>query len=192
VRAPLRLVPSPQNNDEVALVRAAQAGDSAAQAALFLAAAPELTRFVRRIVLGTTDVDDVVQDTFVAAFEQLKKLRSPEVFRGWLRHIALRLVRKRFRRQRLLRRLGFDDDPGDAPEKVISSQAPPEVRAELSRVAEVLRELPAETALCLSLRRVEGCTVDEIAEQLDLSRSTVKRRLAEAEALFEQRWGSNE
>ena len=169
---------------ETALVRAAMRGDAQANEQLFHACAPDLVRWVSRVVLGSDDAQDNAQDAFVTAFSQLKSLQQPESFRGWLRTIALTHVRRRFRKQRLLRRLGFSDVEPTEVEAMVSDDAPPEAVAELKQVASLLRRLPTDEALALVLRRVEGYRLEEIAQQLDLSLATVKRRLAAAEAHF--------
>lgn len=169
--------------DEV-LVRAAMQGDASALEELFLTCAAELTRWVSRVVLGSDDAQDIVQDTFVSAFTNLKSLKQPDAFRAWLRSLALTQIRRRFRTQRLLRRLGFSDFEPVEVEALLSDDAPPEVVSEVRQVARLLRELPAEEALALVLRRVEGYRLEEIAEQMNLSLATVKRRLAAAELRF--------
>lgn len=170
---------------EVLLVRAAMRGDGGAAEQLFLRCAPELSAWVSRVVLGSDDAQDIVQDTFVAALLELKKLKQPESFRGWLRTIALTQIRRRFRRQRLLRRLGFSTDPSQSEvDALISDAAPAEVRHEVRQVAALLQRLPADEALAFTLRRVEGYRLEEIAAHLGLSLATVKRRLSAAEARF--------
>jgi len=54
-----------------------------------------------------------------------------------------------------------------------------------------LRSLPVEMHVALVLRRVEGLTVEQIAAQMQLSVSTVKRRLAAAESRLDA-WMANE
>ncbi|MDP1829921.1 MAG: sigma-70 family RNA polymerase sigma factor [Archangium sp.] len=182
-RPPLRIVDGP--TAEAALVRAAVEGDGSASEQLYLTCAPDLGRWVARVVLGSADAQDIVQDTFVVAFTQLKKLKRPEAFRGWLRTIALTHIRRRFRTQRLLRRLGFATAEPFELESILSEDAPPEVITEVRQVAALLRQLPADEALALVLRRVEGYRLEEIAEELKLSLATVKRRLAAAESHFQ-------
>jgi RNA polymerase sigma-70 factor, ECF subfamily len=185
-RAPhptLRIVePAPE---ELRLVRAAMRGDDAATEKLYLRCAPDLRRWVSHVVLGADDAQDIVQDTFVSAFTQLKRLKHPEAFRPWLRTIALTQMRRRFRRQRLLRRLGFSNAEPLEMESVLSNDAPPEVVVEVRSVAVLLRQLSADEGLALSLRRIEGYSLEEIAEHMNLSLATVKRRLAAAQAHFD-------
>lgn len=55
--------------------------------------------YARRVLGSSADVDDVAQDTFVTAWQQLPKLTDPNLVRGWLLRIASRkaidLVRSR-------------------------------------------------------------------------------------------------
>jgi RNA polymerase sigma-70 factor (ECF subfamily) len=73
--------------DIARLVRSAQAGDGEAFAELY----QRFARMVHGVVLARiarTEVDDVVQDVFMAAFERLGELREPAAFGGWLAAIA--------------------------------------------------------------------------------------------------------
>lgn len=77
----------PAQSDIARLVRDAQRGDRAAFADLYL----RFARMVHGVVLARTrgtDVDDLVQDVFLAALERLNDLREPEAFGGWLATIA--------------------------------------------------------------------------------------------------------
>ncbi len=174
----IRAVDAP---DETELVRAAMRGEGQASQRLFMRCAPDLTRWVSRVVMGNDDAQDIVQDTFVEAFVLLKQLKQPESFRAWLRSIALTQVRRRFRKQRLLRRIGLGSSEPPDFDAVISPSAPPQVAAELRQIAQLMRRLPPDEATALVLHRVEGYTLNEIAEVMELSLATVKRRLAAAE-----------
>ncbi|MEH0554298.1 sigma-70 family RNA polymerase sigma factor [Streptomyces sp. B21-101] len=84
--------------DAAELVRAARAGDQAAQDALVGAYLPLVYNIVGRALNGSVDVDDVVQDTMLRALDSLSTLRSPESFRSWLVAIAMNQVRAHFNR----------------------------------------------------------------------------------------------
>ncbi|MFF6807072.1 sigma-70 family RNA polymerase sigma factor [Streptomyces sp. NPDC012616] len=84
--------------DATELVRAARAGDQAAQDALVGAYLPLVYNIVGRALNGSVDVDDVVQDTMLRALDSLSTLRSPESFRSWLVAIAMNQVRAHFNR----------------------------------------------------------------------------------------------
>ncbi|MEO1334105.1 MAG: RNA polymerase sigma factor [Myxococcota bacterium] len=165
---------------EAELVRAVvEKDDSRAKEDLYVRLGPMVMRLAHRL-LGGQEVDDVVQDTFVAAFEQLSKLRDPAHIRPWIRSITVNKVRRTIRRRVLRRRLGFSEEPIDV-EAMIGNNASPEIGAELRQLYGILQTLPTDVRIALVLRRVEERTIDEIAKTTRVSASTVKRRLRQGE-----------
>lgn len=164
------------------LVRAAREGQRWAQEALFRRHGRMAAGLAHRVLAsGQADVDDLVQDAFVAAFTRLDSLQAPEAFSTWLGSIVVRLASKRLRRRGLMARLGlyrgeeFDFDP------VSGNSAPTDIAVELREMYALLDRLKPDERVALVLRRVDGLGVAEIAEQMELSMSTVKRRLRVAE-----------
>lgn len=146
--------------------------------------APRLVRIVDRLLGDREDSDDVVQDAFLTAFGSLGSLRDPSAFGGWILQVALRHAHRRFRRRRLLRALGFVPHDGDL-EPLEDQAAPscsPEQRAELALLDRALTALSPDERIAWSLRFVEGMELSEIATALECSITTVKRRLAAADA----------
>jgi RNA polymerase sigma-70 factor (ECF subfamily) len=166
---------------DAALVVAARAGDSWAQEALFRRYARMAIGLSHRLLPNPSEVDDLVQDAFLYAFERLDRLQNPQAFAAWLGSIVVRTASKRLRRQRLMTRLGMRRSEPIDPDLVIGNAAPPDIRLELVAIYGLLESLPAEERIALVLRRVEGMEVAQIAETMQLSVSTVKRRLAAAE-----------
>lgn len=169
------------------LVVAAREGQPWAQRALFDRYSRRVTGLAHRLLGGGPDVDDLVQDAFVAALTGLENLRDPDAFRSWLFGITARLASKRIRRRKLRRRFGFGSTENVPAEAMVSKEAPADVAAELNEVYRILDSLPAEAAIALVLRRVEGMTTAEVAETMNLSPATVKRRLAHAEERLAKR-----
>lgn len=133
-------------------------------------------------ILGRPDeVDDLVQDSFVQALSSLDRLQKPSAFSSWMGSIVVRTAHKRLRRRGLRTRLGLERDKPIDVDVLVSRTAPPDVAAELRAVYGILGRLPAEERVALVLRRVEGMKLTEVAETMDLSLATVKRRLAKAE-----------
>lgn len=175
------VVQDPGPTDAV-LVLAARGGESWACEALFHRHAVRLTGLVHRLLGRHQDVEDVVQDVFVAAFTQMASLDDPQSFVKWTTSIAVRIVCKRIRRTALLRRFGLAGkrEPFDL-EAFVAPTAPPDVVAELSAVYRSLDELSADERAALVLRRVEGLSLEEVADALGVSLATAKRRLSSAE-----------
>ncbi|MES1184456.1 MAG: sigma-70 family RNA polymerase sigma factor [Myxococcales bacterium] len=186
----MALVQKPQPPDsaprqlptDAALVLAARAGEEWAREALFRRYARLALSLAYRILPYDADIDDLVQDSFLYAFERLNGLTNPQAFQAWLSSIVVRTAGKRLRRRKLQIRLGLrGSDPIDV-DQVVSRAAPPDVAAELRAVYALLETLPVEERIALVLRRVERLEIPEIAEHMGLSISTVKRRLNAAEA----------
>lgn len=187
VVVPLRRVPSPKVTD-AELVERALGGDARAKEALYRRHVRLVTGLAHRL-LGGNEVDDLVQDAFVAAFERLADLRNPQAFAKWIGMIVVHTARKRIRRRRLKRRFFLERSPERAIEVRISNDAPPDVAVELRALYALLESLPTDVRVALVLRRVEGMTVPEIAEAMGLSPATIKRRLQDGEVLLAARLG---
>jgi RNA polymerase sigma-70 factor (ECF subfamily) len=178
---PESLTKSGTGPTDAALVLAARAGEEWAREALFRRYARLALGLAYRILPSDGDVDDLVQDSFLYAFQQLDRLSNPQAFQAWFSSIVVRTAGKRLRRRRLQFRLGLRSSTPIDVDEVVSRTAPPDIAAELRAVYGLLEKLPAEERVALVLRRVERLEIPEIAEQMGLSLSTVKRRLSRAE-----------
>jgi RNA polymerase sigma-70 factor (ECF subfamily) len=148
------------------LVQAAQRGDRAAFGRLFGLFARTL-HGILLTRLEPADADDLVQDAFLVAMEQLPKLREPEKFGSWLIAIA------RNRSFDLLRRSARSEA---LPEE-ISVRESASASAEALRVMQIIREMPEAYRETLTLRLVEGMTGPEIAERTGLLPASVRVNL---------------
>ena len=169
------------------LVRRALAGDRWGREMLYRRHAGSLLAMTVRLLANRGEAEEVVQDTFVTAFEQLGTLREPGAVRGWLGQIAVNLVRRRFRRGRLMRFLGLDRGADDATlEALADPGVSTDQRAELALVDRLLRGMKPALRLAWMLRRVDGLELGEVASLCECSLATVKRRIAEADAIVER------
>jgi RNA polymerase sigma-70 factor (ECF subfamily) len=170
---------------DAALVLSARAGEHWAQEALFRRYAAMANHLAYRLLLNDSDVDDLVQDSFIAAFESLDRLADPQAFAAWLSSIVVRTAHKRIRRKRLMERLGLSRPTPIDLNALATVTTPPDVATELRALYGLVQRLPAEERIVLVLRRIEGLTIAEIAEQLGRSTATVKRRLERAQGLLD-------
>lgn len=168
-------------DDDARLVERALDGDSWAEEALYRRHVRDVMNVAARVLGRSADAEDVVQEAFLVAFSRMGELRDPTVFGGWLCRIALNMVRGKLRRRRFLRTLGLDRGQDDATLAQLSANtASPELLADLAHVDAILRRLPAEPRMAWMLRHVEGWSLAEVAEALDCSLATAKRRIAHA------------
>lgn len=163
-------------DDRIVAGRAAD-GDTAAFAVLVRRYTPMMRAYARQIMPGTAEVDDVVQDAFVTAWQRLPELQDLGKVKSWLMRITSRKAVDRIRASRP--HADIDDVDTTAP----ASAAPPrlaEARAGVAALAEALRDLPDAQRQCWVLRELGEQTYEEIAEELDIPISTVRGLLARA------------
>ena len=169
--------------DDGDLVRRAKEKDRWAEEALYRRHVPAVTAAATRLLGRTADADDVVQEAFLRALEHLEDLNDGVAFRSWIQRITVSLCHRRFRKNKLLRVLGLDRGHDDATLAAQASEGSrPDLAAELMRIDRILASLGAACRTAWILHRVEGWTLEETADALEVSLATAKRRLAEADA----------
>lgn len=169
-----------------ALVSAARAGERGADEQLYRRHAPAILALATRLLRSRDDAMDVMQDTFVTAFEELASLRDPAAVRGWLQCIAVRLVHRRFRRRKLLALLGLDRRTGEVSlESLADHAASPEARAELRWIDAALLRVDQRARVAWMLRMIDNLALEEVAVACDCSLATAKRRIAAASAVVD-------
>jgi RNA polymerase sigma-70 factor, ECF subfamily len=136
-----------------------------------------------RLLGCNEEVDDVVQEVFVAAMRGLQTLRDPNAIRGWLATVAVRSARRRLRRRRLWAVLGRDTTPDYDQLAVAATQ---DNALLIKRAYRVLDTLPVDAKIAWTLRHVEGELLEAVARLCGCSLATAKRRIAAAQAALEQ------
>lgn len=152
-------------------VRRAMRGDAQAFEALVRAEGDDLRRLAVAIVLDHDVGQDVVQDSLVAAWKGLPRLRDPRLFRTWIRRIVINRSRNALRRPRTtsLVEAGTGTDPAARWDDVVAIEA-------------AMRQLDPDLRACAALFYLQRATVAEIAQVLDCPEGTVKSRLHTARA----------
>ena len=175
---------------DAALVVAARAGEAWAQEALFRRHAPRLNGLAFRVMGRDDEIDDLVQDTFIAALSSLTSLDKADAFASWISGILVRQAYKKIRRRRMLTRLGLGRAAGAIDlDELVAPTASPERATELRALYAVIEGMPADVRVPLVLHRVEGFGLEEVATMMDVSLATVKRRIAVGHAALEERFG---
>jgi RNA polymerase sigma-70 factor (ECF subfamily) len=176
---------------ETALLHQAKAGNFAAFQQLVAKLQPRVYGLTYRILQQAQDAEDATQQTFLALIEHLSDFREESSAATWVLRIATNNALKILRKQRTVKMvpmtdMASEDTYGDMPHPEfiapwsktadeIAQQA--EVQVELEKA---LLELDDKYRLVFVLRDVEGLSVRETAQALDLTESTVKVRLLRA------------
>ncbi len=171
----------PFEGDDKALVAAMRAGRLDASAAFYDRYARTVHALVFRLMGPDGELDDVVHDVFVRAFESLPRLRDPSALRSWLFGVAVRTVGIRFQKRTRQRWLRFMA-PEEVPEMATVPQT--ELGEALRDVYAILAGMRAEERIALVLHRVEGLPLEQAAAACGTSLATFRRRLARGEDKF--------
>lgn len=162
--------------DRIVAGRAAD-GDTDAFRVLVLRHSPLMRGYARRI-LGTEDeADDVVQDAFIVAWQQLPDLDDPGAVKSWLMRIVSHKAIDRVRARHP--HLDIDDHEQSAAEATTPASRV-ETRFRTDELSAALRELPEAQRQCWMLREIADYSYNEIAAELDIPASTVRGLLARA------------
>jgi len=144
-------------------------------------------RVARAILRDDAEAEDVMQDAYVRAYQNLAAFEGRAKFVTWLTRIAVHEALARVRRRSRFQSIDTSDSSnGDLMTSVTSSDRTPEQASydrELSSVIErAVLSLPDEYRLVFMLRDVEGLSTEEAAQCLSLSQENVKVRLHRAHA----------
>jgi RNA polymerase sigma-70 factor (ECF subfamily) len=171
--------------DEV-LVDRARAGDLAAFELLMRRHNRRVYRTIRSVLREGAEIEDAMQDAYVAAFTHLEQFQGTSRWSTWLCRIAFNEALARVRRGR--RFVSIDDVHEDTMNDLSQPRALDPERAaggrELAGVLEAaIDRLPDIYRSILMLRQIEGLSVAETAAVLDVAEEVVKTRLHRARAL---------
>ena len=161
------------------LAQAAQDGDKTAFGALY----ERYARMIHGLLLSRVprgDVDDLVQDVFLTAWNRLAALREPAAFGGWLTVIARNRAID-FHRQSTQLTVELPDD-------LAAHDATPE-RADALKLLAIVRTLPEAYRETLVLRLVEGMTGPEIAARTGLTAASVRVNLHRGMKMLREKLG---
>ncbi len=168
---------------DLELVHASKAGDIQAFEELVRRYDRKLLRIAQHVTNNREDAEDVVQESFLKAFQHLNQFHETAQFSTWLYRIALNESLQRLRRRRTNKEVSIDRDfqsDDDLPIDVVDWAPNPEQLYETAQLRDILRAtlqaLSPSLRIVFVLRDIEGLSLEETAESLQLSVSAVKAR----------------
>jgi RNA polymerase sigma factor (sigma-70 family) len=150
------------------LVGLAAAGDRSAFGELVRRHGSAVRGLLRRMGAQPSMADDVAQDAFLAAFEQIAEFRGEGAFRGWVSRIAARLYVRRWRKE------ARADLLAEAAELGAAGPAPAAAADARIDLDDALQSLSAPERICVSLCYGAGLSHAEAAAALNAPLGTVK------------------
>jgi RNA polymerase sigma-70 factor (ECF subfamily) len=171
-------------DDDLTLVHASKSGDVAAFEELVKRYDRKLLRIAQNVMHNREDAEEVVQETFLKAFQHIDQFREDAKFSTWLIRIAVNHSLMMLRKLRSPREVSIDKDfqseEGNLPIDVADWAPNPEELYRAAELHEILRskleQLHPRLRVVFVLRDIEGLSVQQTADALNLSVAAVKAR----------------
>ncbi len=170
-------------------IRKSSPGDPLVYEALMVEYFNFILRLTNSILLEPCEADDATQETFIQATTHLADYQTGTNIKNWLAKIAINTCRDKLRRMKTRNRL-LDILKIMSWQNMQASPTPEEtvIRNErLRTVQEVVEALDEKHRLPVLLRYVQGMSVSEIAEVLEVNEGTVHSRLHYAHLKLRER-----
>ncbi|MGD0499313.1 MAG: sigma-70 family RNA polymerase sigma factor [Bryobacteraceae bacterium] len=174
--------------DEGALVAQAREGDARSFSELVRRYENKIFRLAQHVTQNREDAEDVLQETFMKAYEHLDQFQGNSKFYTWIVRIAVNQALMKLRRRKTDRSVSLDEtiDTGDdtVVREVAAWDEDPEARygrEELGRILDsAVESLEPPYRSVFVLRDIDELSTEETAEALGLSVPAVKSRLLRA------------
>jgi len=151
---------------------------------------PFLYKIGRTYRYNHQDTEDLMQDAYVNTFFSLKKFEHRSSFKTWITRIMLNLCYQRKHKLSFKNEITGDDIQNEKSNIMFHQSTNNEkitVNKELGRVLEnAIHEIPEDYRIVFSLRELNGLSVAETAEALNISESNVKVRLNRAKTMLQK------
>jgi RNA polymerase sigma-70 factor, ECF subfamily len=184
-----------EDSGEVELAARIRSGDRAA----FEMLVHRTGRWVfARLCLQTNNAhraEDLTQETFFTAWQQIAELSDPAAFRGWLWSIAQRKLLDAAKHENRKKRGGHRAPPGEIDLALHPAASPvcnAQEKEQRERALQMLRALPEEYRVPLALRYLGGADYESISKQLALSNGSLRGLLQRGLSLLRERMDAKE
>jgi RNA polymerase sigma-70 factor (ECF subfamily) len=184
----LMAVSSQANIDESTLVAQAREGDKIAFGELVRRYEGKIFRLAQHITQNREDAEDVLQETFLKAYEHLDQFQGNSKFYTWVVRIAVNQSLMKLRRRKTDRSVSLDETIDTGEDTIVREIAAwgedPEERFSREELGEILdsavKGLETPYRSVFVLRDIEELSTEETANALWLSIPAVKSRLLRA------------
>jgi RNA polymerase sigma-70 factor (ECF subfamily) len=174
--------------DDAALVARAQSGDQAAFTALVNEYSRKIYRVAKNITQNDEDAEDVLQETFLKAYEHLPGFQGQSKFYTWIVRIAVNESLMKLRKRKGNRFVSLDEPVETGEEEVkreiaVWEDNPEQLysQEEMQRILnDAVESLKPDFRTVFTLRDIEELSTEETAEALDITVPAVKSRLLRA------------
>jgi RNA polymerase sigma-70 factor, ECF subfamily len=174
--------------DEATLVAQAREGDTLAFGELVRRYEGKIFRLAQHVTQNREDAEDVLQETFMKAYEHLDQFQGNSKFYTWIVRIAVNQALMKLRRRKTDKSVSLDETIDTGEDTIVREIAAwgedPEQRFSREELGEILdsaiQSLEAPYRSVFVLRDIDELSTEDTAEALGLSVPAVKSRLLRA------------
>jgi RNA polymerase sigma-70 factor (ECF subfamily) len=176
-----------QNTQEGALVRRAQSGDETAFQELVEKYQSKVFSIIHGIVRHRNDVEDIAQQVFAKVFFSIRNFDFRSSLITWIYKITVNECFDYLRKKKV-RKLVYESDLSEDEVRRVENTEPsvdraPSADATLARrdyVLKLMSRVSEEERALLMLKEVEGYSVEELADMMNMNENTIKVKLFRA------------
>lgn len=183
-----RILVEPDLSDEAAIKRVLE-GEKGVYAVIMRRYNQRLFRIARTFIRDEDEIEDVIQDAYIKAYEQLHRFEFRSRFSTWLTRILINEALARVRSRKRSSPLPQDGQSEYGHQFFRNDDTPMErlMNAELKEILEkAVDGLPEKYRLVYMMREVEGMSVAETSDCLSITQTNVKVRLNRAKEMLRE------
>lgn len=160
-------------------IRALRKGNQLAGFQLYQAFSKSAYNSILRLVQDEEQAKDLLQETFIHAFQKIDELNDAQAFGGWLKRIAINQALGQLRRKASL------EFPIEEGFEIASEEEMEIPELEFELIAKAINALPAGCRTVFQLYYLEEYSHKDISEELQMSVSNSKTQLRYAKQLLQ-------
>ena len=171
---------------EEELITACKNNDSEAFKQIYDMYAPKMMGVCMRYMHNRVDAEDILQDSFIKVYLNIKRYRGEGSVEGWIRRIVVNVAINKLRNDAKKELKLMDDDELRNIKDNESSDMNNDVEYKYSaqQMLNAIQKLSNMNRAVFNLAEIEGYSYKEIAEQLNTSESTARSTLSRAKSIL--------
>jgi len=163
------------------LIAGCKRNEAKAQKELYLQYSVAMFNTCKRMLNSREDAQDVLQESFIAAFKGIKNFNGKSTFGAWLKRIVINKCINHLNRQKIVR---FEQLSTQTEGEHNKDDQPLEVNTVLINTA--IQKLPTGCRMVFVMKAMEGYDHQEIAQSLDIKIGTSKSQYSRARLLLQE------
>ena len=167
------------------IIHACQKGDRQAQKQLYEQFAPRLFATCMKYSRNRMEAEDLLHEGFIKIFTKIDQYKRTGPFEAWIRRLMVNTILEAFRKKKKMNLVDEKNLPVNLAYE--EDESANEEMPDMTRVMELINELPERYRMVFNLYVTEGYTHEQIAEEMEISVGTSKSNLSRARQWLKNR-----